>query len=42
MLSTCPSLQPPYPEVLASGNVIADSAKTLASVAVGVAVKKGA
>ena len=34
-------LQPPYPEVLASGNVVADSATPLASVAVGVAVKKG-
>jgi len=37
-----PVLQPPYPEVLASGNVIANSARTLASVSVGVAVKKGA
>jgi molybdate transport system substrate-binding protein len=36
-----PVVQPPYEEVLASGNVIADSAKTLASVSVGVAVKKG-
>jgi molybdate transport system substrate-binding protein len=37
-----PIVQPPYPEVIASGNVVASSAKTLASVAVGVAVKKGA
>lgn len=37
-----PILQPPYSEVLASGNVIAGSAKTLAEVAVGVAVKTGA
>jgi len=37
-----PVLQPPYPEVLASGNVVASSAKMLASVSVGVAVKKGA
>lgn len=37
-----PIVQPPYPEVLASGNVVASSAKTLASVAVGVAVRKGA
>jgi molybdate transport system substrate-binding protein len=36
------ALQPPYPEVLASGNVVANSATTLASVVVGVAVKKGA
>jgi molybdate transport system substrate-binding protein len=36
-----PILQPPYPEVLASGNVVAKSAKPLASVAVGIAVKKG-
>jgi len=36
-----PIVQPPYPEVLASGNVIESSAKTLASVQVGVAVKKG-
>ena len=35
------AIQPPYPEVLASGNVVANSATTLASVAVGVAVKKG-
>ena len=37
-----PIVQPPYPEVLASGNVVASSAKTLASVSVGVAVKQGA
>jgi molybdate transport system substrate-binding protein len=37
-----PIVQPPYPEVLASGNVVADSAKTLASVSVGVAVRQGA
>src|SRR6266853_1419707 len=37
-----PVVQPPYPEVLASGNVVAGSATTLASVAVGVAVRKGA
>jgi len=37
-----PIVQPPYPEVLSSGNVVADSAKTLASVSVGVAVRQGA
>lgn len=37
-----PVLQPPYPEVIASGNVLEKSAKPLASVSVGVAVKKGA
>src|SRR5437588_11559961 len=37
-----PIVQPPFPEVLASGHVVASSAKTLASVALGVAVKKGA
>jgi molybdate transport system substrate-binding protein len=37
-----PIVQPPYPEVLASGHVVAGSAKTLATVAVGVAVRKGA
>jgi molybdate transport system substrate-binding protein len=37
-----PIVQPPYPEVLASGNVVESSAKTLASVSVAVAVKKGA
>lgn len=36
-----PVVQPPYSEVIASGNVIADSATPLASVSVGVAVKKG-
>jgi len=37
-----PIVQPPYPDVLESGNVVASSAKTLASVSVGIAVKKGA
>src|SRR5579864_4473114 len=37
-----PVVQPPYPEVLASGNVVASSATPLATVAVGVAVRKGA
>jgi molybdate transport system substrate-binding protein len=37
-----PILQPPYPEVLASGNVVTGSATTLASVSVGIAVRKGA
>jgi len=37
-----PIVQPPYPEVLASGNVVESTATPLASVAVGVAVKKGA
>ena len=37
-----PIVQPPYPEVLASGNVVAASAKPLASISIGVAVKKGA
>jgi molybdate transport system substrate-binding protein len=37
-----PIMQPPYPEILASGNVVPGSAKTLASVAVGIAVRKGA
>jgi molybdate transport system substrate-binding protein len=37
-----PIVQPPYPEVLASGNVVAGSAKTLATVSIGVAVRKGA
>lgn len=36
-----PVVQPPYPEVIASGNVIASSVTPLASVSVGVAVKKG-
>ena len=33
---------PPYPELLASGNVVASSATPLVSVAIGVAVRKGA
>ena len=37
-----PIVQPPYPEVLASGNVVASTATPLATVAVGVAVRKGA
>ncbi len=37
-----PIVQPPYPDVLESGNVVPGSAKTLASVSVGIAVKKGA
>lgn len=37
-----PVAQPPYPELLASGNVVASSATPLANVAVGVAVRKGA
>ena len=37
-----PIVQPPYPEVLASGHVITDSANPLASVAVGIAVRQGA
>jgi len=37
-----PIVQPPYPDVLASGNVVASSETPLASVAVGVAVRKGA
>jgi molybdate transport system substrate-binding protein len=37
-----PIVQPPLPEVLASGNVVESTATPLASVAVGVAVKKGA
>ena len=37
-----PIVQAPYPEVLASGHVVASSAKPLASVAVGVAVRKNA
>jgi molybdate transport system substrate-binding protein len=35
-------VQPPFPEVLASGNVVVTSQTPLASVAVGVVVKKGA
>ncbi|HXP85920.1 MAG TPA: substrate-binding domain-containing protein [Bryobacteraceae bacterium] len=37
-----PVVQPPLQPVLASGNVVANSATPLASVAVGVAVRKGA
>jgi molybdate transport system substrate-binding protein len=37
-----PIVQPPYPEVLSSGNVVTASATTLANVAVGIAVRKGA
>ena len=37
-----PIVQPPYQDVLASGNVVASSETPLASVAIGVAVKKGA
>src|SRR5579871_3951079 len=37
-----PIVQRPFPEVLASGNVVANSAVTLASVAVANAVRKGA
>ncbi len=37
-----PIVQPPYTDVLASGNVVAATATPLASVAVGVAVRKGA
>src|SRR5436309_3537251 len=36
-----PIVQPPYPEVVASGNVVAGSATPLARVAVGIAVRKG-
>jgi molybdate transport system substrate-binding protein len=36
-----PIVQPPLPEVIASGNVVESTAMPLASVAVGVAVKKG-
>ncbi len=36
-----PVVQPPYPEVIASGNVIADSAKPLATISIGIAVRKG-
>lgn len=35
-------VQPPYPEVIASGNIVEKTATPLASSAVGVAVKKGA
>ena len=37
-----PVVQPPYQDVIDSGNVVAASEKALASVAVGVAVRKGA
>jgi molybdate transport system substrate-binding protein len=37
-----PIVQPPLPEVIASGNVVESTATPLAAVAVGVAVKKGA
>src|SRR5438067_12670782 len=37
-----PIIQPPYPEVLASGHVVAGSATPLATVAVAIAVRKGA
>jgi molybdate transport system substrate-binding protein len=37
-----PIVQPPYPDVLASGNVVESTATPLASVAVGVCVKQGA
>jgi molybdate transport system substrate-binding protein len=37
-----PIVQPPYQEVLASGNVVVQSATPLASVALGIAVRKGA
>ncbi len=36
-----PIVQPPYPEVLASGHVVASSAAPLAKVSVGVAVRTG-
>src|SRR2546426_9000236 len=37
-----PIVQPPFPEVLASGHVVVASETPLARVAVGVAVRKGA
>jgi molybdate transport system substrate-binding protein len=37
-----PIVQPPLPDVIASGNVVESTATPLASVAVGIAVKKGA
>ena len=37
-----PIVQPPFQEVLASGNVVVQSATPLASVALGIAVRKGA
>ena len=36
-----PILQPPYPEVIASGNVVVNSATPLAKVSVGIAVRTG-
>src|SRR5436853_7165561 len=36
-----PIVQPPYPEVIASGYVIGSTAVPLASVSVGIAVRKG-
>jgi molybdate transport system substrate-binding protein len=36
-----PIVQPPFPEVIASGNVVATTETPLATVAVGVAVRKG-
>ena len=36
-----PVLQPPYEQVLASGHIVANSATPLATVAVGIAVRKG-
>src|SRR5262249_7927590 len=35
-------LQPPFPEVIASGNVVASTETPIATVTVGVAVRKGA
>lgn len=37
-----PIVQPPYPEVLSSGHVVANTATPLASVSLGVAVRQGA
>ena len=37
-----PIVQPPYPDVLASGNVVAGSATPLATISVGIAVRQGA
>ena len=37
-----PIVQPPYPDVIASGNIVESTATPLASVAVGVCVKQGA
>lgn len=37
-----PIVQQPYPDVLSSGNVVTSSGRPLASVAVGIAVRKGA